>query len=36
MEVISLMNHTSLRVSSIEDWYFYSGCSRHMTGKVVS
>ena len=24
--------HTSLRVSSKEDWYFDSGCSRHMTG----
>jgi DNA-binding protein YbaB len=24
--------HTSLRASSREDWYFDSGCSRHMTG----
>ena len=24
--------HTSLRASSSEDWYFDSGCSRHMTG----
>jgi hypothetical protein len=24
--------HTSLRVSSRNDWYFDSGCSRHMTG----
>src|ERR1044072_7907454 len=24
--------HTSLKVSSKEDWYFDSGCSRHMTG----
>ncbi|KAK2456170.1 gag-protease polyprotein [Trifolium repens] len=25
--------HTSLRTSSKEDWYFDSGCSRHMTGE---
>src|ERR1044072_126723 len=24
--------HTFLKVSSKEDWYFDSGCSRHMTG----
>lgn len=31
-EIIScLIAHTSLRVSSMEDWYFDSGCSRHMT-----
>lgn len=24
--------YTSLRVSSTEDWYFDSGCSRHITG----
>ena len=28
----SLIAHTSLRVSSKEDWYFDSGCSKHMTG----
>jgi len=27
-----LITHTSLRASSKEDWYFNSGCSRHMTG----
>jgi hypothetical protein len=27
-----LIAHTSLRASSQEDWYFDSGCSRHMTG----
>src|ERR1044072_4659695 len=26
------ISHTSLKVSSKEDWYFDSGCSRHMTG----
>ena len=26
-----MIAHTSLRVSSKEDWYFDSGCSRHMT-----
>jgi hypothetical protein len=26
-----LIAHTSLRASSKEDWYFYSGCSRHVT-----
>ena len=26
-----LITHTSLRASSKEDWYFDSGCSRHMT-----
>jgi len=26
-----LIAHTSLRASSKEDWYFDSGCSRHMT-----
>ncbi|MCH81590.1 gag-pol polyprotein [Trifolium medium] len=28
-----LIAHTSLRVSSKEDWYFDSGCSKHMTGE---
>ncbi|MCH84707.1 gag-pol polyprotein, partial [Trifolium medium] len=27
-----LIAHTSFRASSREDWYFESGCSRHMTG----
>ena len=27
-----LIDHTSLKASSIEDRYFDSGCSRHMTG----
>jgi hypothetical protein len=31
-EEIGLIAHTSLRVPSREDWYFDSGCSRHMTG----
>jgi len=30
---VGLISHTSLRVSSSEDWYFDSGCSRHMTGE---
>jgi hypothetical protein len=29
---LRLIAHTSLRASSSEDWYFDSGCSRHMTG----
>jgi hypothetical protein len=29
----NLMAHTPLRLSSYEDWYFDSGCSKHMTGK---
>jgi hypothetical protein len=29
---VGLIAHTSLRASSNEDWYFDSGCSRHMTG----
>src|SRR3954469_20652101 len=29
---MALIAHTSLRVSDKEDWYFNSGCSRHMTG----
>ncbi|MCI13916.1 gag-pol polyprotein, partial [Trifolium medium] len=29
---VSFIAHTSLRESSREDWYFDSGCSRHMTG----
>ncbi|XP_045795337.1 uncharacterized protein LOC123889868 [Trifolium pratense] len=29
---VSLIAHTSLRASSRQDWYFDSGCSRHMTG----
>jgi hypothetical protein len=28
---VGLVAHTSLRASSNEDWYFDSGCSRHMT-----
>ncbi|PNX99239.1 gag-pol polyprotein, partial [Trifolium pratense] len=28
-----LIAHTSLRVSSKEDWYFDSGCSKHMIGE---
>ncbi|WJX52063.1 hypothetical protein P8452_38207 [Trifolium repens] len=32
-ENIGLIAHTSLRASSWEDWYFDSGCSRHMTGE---
>lgn len=31
VEVTSLIDHTSLRVFSREDWYFYSGYSKHMT-----
>ena len=31
-DVTSLIAHTSFRVSAKEDWYFDSGCSRHMTG----
>jgi len=27
-----MIAHTSLRVSSKEDWYFDNECSRHMTG----
>jgi hypothetical protein len=29
---VGLIAHTSLRASCKEDWYFDSGCSRHMTG----
>ncbi|MCH98684.1 gag-protease polyprotein, partial [Trifolium medium] len=29
---VGLIAHTSLRASSRENWYFDSGCSRHMTG----
>ncbi|CAJ2633141.1 unnamed protein product [Trifolium pratense] len=29
---VCLIAHTSLRASSRQDWYFDSGCSRHMTG----
>jgi len=29
---VGLIAHTSLRASSSEDWYFDSGCFRHMTG----
>ncbi|KAK2437932.1 putative mitochondrial protein [Trifolium repens] len=32
-EDVGLISHTSLRASSREDWYFDSGCSRHMTGE---
>ncbi|PNX93845.1 gag-protease polyprotein, partial [Trifolium pratense] len=31
-KITALIAHTSLRTSSREDWYFDSGCSRHMTG----
>ncbi|GAU10419.1 hypothetical protein TSUD_419150, partial [Trifolium subterraneum] len=31
-QVAGLIAHTSFRASSREDWYFDSGCSRHMTG----
>ncbi|GAU24655.1 hypothetical protein TSUD_322630 [Trifolium subterraneum] len=31
-KVTGLIAHTSFRASSKEDWYFDSGCSRHMTG----
>src|ERR1044072_7941120 len=31
-ETSALIAHTSLRVSSKEDWYFDSGCSTHVTG----
>ncbi|WJX28775.1 hypothetical protein P8452_17454 [Trifolium repens] len=31
-ENVGLIAHTSLRASSREDWYFDSGCSRHMIG----
>jgi hypothetical protein len=31
-ESVALIAHTSFRASSREDWYFDSGCSRHMTG----
>lgn len=29
----AVIAHTSLRAASREDWYFDSGCSRHMTGE---
>ncbi|GAU49481.1 hypothetical protein TSUD_286190 [Trifolium subterraneum] len=31
-KVTGLIAHTSFRASSKEDWYFDSGCSRHMIG----
>src|ERR1043165_8198388 len=31
-KIAALIAHTSLRVSAKEDWYFDSGCSKHMTG----
>ncbi|GAU31624.1 hypothetical protein TSUD_63730 [Trifolium subterraneum] len=31
-QVTGMIAHTSFRASSKEDWYFDSGCSRHMTG----
>ncbi len=31
-EDVSLIAHTSFRSSSKKNWYFDSGCSRHMTG----
>lgn len=30
----SIITHTSLRVSSREDMYFDSGCSKHMIGEM--
>ncbi|GAU28621.1 hypothetical protein TSUD_55650 [Trifolium subterraneum] len=33
VEVKALIAHTSFNVSSKEDWYFDSGCSRHMTSE---
>ncbi|GAU26327.1 hypothetical protein TSUD_56250 [Trifolium subterraneum] len=33
VEIKALIAHTSFKVSSKEDWYFDSGCSRHMTGE---
>nr|ABN06156.1 gag-pol polyprotein, related [Medicago truncatula] len=30
--ISGLIAHTSLRATSKEDWYFDSGCSRHMSG----
>ena len=32
-KVAAHIAHTSFRTSSKEDWYFDSGCSRHMTGE---
>ncbi|MCH82645.1 gag-protease polyprotein [Trifolium medium] len=32
----SFIAHTSFRVSSRDDWYFDSGCSKHMTGAESS
>ena len=32
--VTSLIAHTPLRISTKEEWYFDSGCSRHMTGNI--
>lgn len=34
MEVTSLIAHTSIRLSSREDFYIDSGFSRHMTGET--
>jgi len=31
---VGLMGQTSQKPSSNEVWYFDSGCSRHMTGKI--
>ncbi|KAK2382478.1 gag-protease polyprotein [Trifolium repens] len=31
-EDLKLKAHTCIRLSSYEDWYFDSGCSKHMTG----
>src|ERR1051325_8240965 len=31
-KTVTLVAHTSLRVSAKKDWYFDSGCSKHMTG----
>ncbi|KAK2435400.1 gag-protease polyprotein [Trifolium repens] len=33
VKVAAHIVHTSFRASSKEDWYFDSGCSRHMTGE---
>ncbi|WJX89653.1 hypothetical protein P8452_71632 [Trifolium repens] len=33
VKLVAHIVHTSFRASSKEDWYFDSGCSRHMTGE---
>ena len=32
--IVGLMARLSSRTSSREDWYFDSGCSKHMTGFI--